>query len=407
MKKYSFKGIKKNESRSKQISSINMKKIIFIISALTFFNGIIAWSQNSGIGTVVPQSKLEIRGAGTTSVTSSLNVTASDSVSRLFVRDDGKVGIGTTAPTEKLHVAGSIKMVDGNQAANKLMTSDANGVASWQAVPSATVTAWGLNGNSGTTSATNFLGTTDNKILTIRTNNVRHFDFDSLGRLLIYNSGTLSDPIGVGLFMGGNSDYSFVQSLSPDRGDLILNGLGNLVGVYTTLPKATFHVKYQGLTQDSGMVFRVDNSSGNKIIRVSNAGVVDVYGSLKYVDGNQGINKVLTSDANGVATWTANPATYKKYVALLTQSGTNAPVATVLENTLGGTVVWTRSTDGIYHGTLSGVFTASKTATLITNVPNVATIVTGGRSSSDVVVVNTDGVDGTLSSATIEIRVYP
>jgi len=37
-------------------------------------------------------------------------------------------------------------------------------------------------------------------------------------------------------------------------------------------------------------------------------------------------------------------APYLSYVALLTQSGTNAPVATVLENTIGD-IVW--STDGI------------------------------------------------------------
>ena len=37
---------------------------------------------------------------------------------------------------------------------------------------------------------------------------------------------------------------------------------------------------------------------------------------------------------------------YKVYTALLTQSGTNAPVATVLENTLGGEIVWSRINPG-------------------------------------------------------------
>ncbi|MFN7906421.1 MAG: hypothetical protein ACK5P5_14665 [Pseudobdellovibrionaceae bacterium] len=45
------------------------------------------------------------------------------------------VGIGTTAPTEKLDVSGSIKMVDGNQAAGKVLTSDADGKGSWQTPP--------------------------------------------------------------------------------------------------------------------------------------------------------------------------------------------------------------------------------------------------------------------------------
>jgi len=44
----------------------------------------------------------------------------------------GNVGIGTTSPDVKLHVAGGIKIVDGNQGINKVLTSDANGVGSWQ-----------------------------------------------------------------------------------------------------------------------------------------------------------------------------------------------------------------------------------------------------------------------------------
>lgn len=43
------------------------------------------------------------------------------------------VGIGTTTPQERLHVVGNIRMVDGNQAAGQILTSDANGTASWTA----------------------------------------------------------------------------------------------------------------------------------------------------------------------------------------------------------------------------------------------------------------------------------
>lgn len=51
----------------------------------------------------------------------------------------------------------------------------------------------------------------------------------------------------------------------------------------------------------------------------------------------------------------------KVYVALLTQSGTDAPVATVLKNTLGGTVVWTRDGAGLYIATLANAFVLNKT----------------------------------------------
>jgi hypothetical protein len=45
----------------------------------------------------------------------------------------GNVGIGTASPAAKLDINGTLKYTDGNQAANKILTSDANGNASWQA----------------------------------------------------------------------------------------------------------------------------------------------------------------------------------------------------------------------------------------------------------------------------------
>lgn len=50
---------------------------------------------------------------------------------------------------------------------------------------------------------------------------------------------------------------------------------------------------------------------------------------------------------------------YRSYTALLTQSGTDAPIATVLENTLGD-IVWSRNSPGAYIGTLTGAFVPNK-----------------------------------------------
>ncbi len=52
---------------------------------------------------------------------------------------------------------------------------------------------------------------------------------------------------------------------------------------------------------------------------------------------------------------------YLVYTALLTQENTDNPTATVLENTLGGAVVWTRTVAGSYVATLTGAFTENKT----------------------------------------------
>ena len=53
---------------------------------------------------------------------------------------------------------------------------------------------------------------------------------------------------------------------------------------------------------------------------------------------------------------------YTVYTALLTQAGTAAPVATILQNTTGGTFVWTRQSTGNYTVTAStALFTVNKT----------------------------------------------
>ena len=44
----------------------------------------------------------------------------------------GNVGINTESPTEKLHIAGSLRIVDGTEQNGYVLTSDATGVSSWQ-----------------------------------------------------------------------------------------------------------------------------------------------------------------------------------------------------------------------------------------------------------------------------------
>jgi len=106
---------------------------------------------------------------------------------------------------------------------------------------------------------------------------------------------------------------------------------------------------------------------------------------------------------------------YKVYTALLTQSGTNPPVAIVLENTLGGTPVWTRDSAGNYNATLSGVFTENKTFVTYTHDGNNGStgFPGGARWDDDTVWLTFNDKDGVYidigSSAidSVEIRVYP
>ena len=111
----------------------------------------------------------------------------------------------------------------------------------------------------------------------------------------------------------------------------------------------------------------------------------------------------------------ANARPYKVYTALLSQSGTNAPTATVLENALGTTATWTRFGVGTYDLTLStGSFTGNKTTINISN-GDFSTWYSYGNPQTNVVSVrivtadrNTSNppTDSRLSNTFIEIRVY-
>ena len=65
------------------------------------------------------------------------NGTASNAKSdAVVVLKNGNTGFGTSAPDTTLHIVGNIKMVDGTEAAGKVLTSDINGLATWQTLPS-------------------------------------------------------------------------------------------------------------------------------------------------------------------------------------------------------------------------------------------------------------------------------
>ncbi len=105
---------------------------------------------------------------------------------------------------------------------------------------------------------------------------------------------------------------------------------------------------------------------------------------------------------------------YKVYTALLTQTGTSDPVASVVENTLGGTVVWTYSVTGVYFATLASAFANGRTTVQVNYGyhTGLANIIEGYPSSTSVVRVQTrKSSDGALSemegsNVFIEIRVY-
>jgi len=137
-------------------------------------------------------------------------------------------------------------------------------------------------------------------------------------------------------------------------------------------------------------------------------------------------SKLKTKDESGVIEEVSivSATTPKVYKALLTQTGTDDPVATVLENTLGGNLVWSRDDFGRYTGTLVNTFPDNKTIGNIlsngeemrfnfrfnsnTSNNNTVNIIT----SEYGLTLNLDGIeatslDGLLFNSPVSIEIYP
>lgn len=103
---------------------------------------------------------------------------------------------------------------------------------------------------------------------------------------------------------------------------------------------------------------------------------------------------------------------FKEYVAIINQSSTSDPTATVINNELGGTVTFTYRVIGGYTAELTGAFTTNKTIVSITSGNSSASASLFGYSSDPDTIkfgsYDSSGTptDGLINNATLIIRVY-
>lgn len=122
--------------------------------------------------------------------------------------------------------------------------------------------------------------------------------------------------------------------------------------------------------------------------------------------------KMVAEALRKIPTGGGSELPYKSYTALLTQTGTSAPVATILENTLGGEVVWSRDDEGEYVATSDGLFLHDKTFLIITPNQEVYYEFVKNQVNADELFLTQKlqttnlAVDDLLTLTPIEIRVY-
>ena len=140
----------------------------------------------------------------------------------------------------------------------------------------------------------------------------------------------------------------------------------------------------------------------------SNDSTIDPADKLIGTDGTSGADSGKTKNytISSLTTHIANNLGYTVYTALLTQAGTAAPVATILQNTTGGTFTWSRQSAANYTVTASSaLFTANKTIVFLNNGSIEPSNVKWNR-TSDTTITLIGIADNQFTNGSFEIRIY-
>ena len=196
-------------------------------------------------------------------------------------------------------------------------------------------------------------------------------------------------------------------------------------------PTTAVSLNITNKVQSNPIVLTVDQSAPTaslaitgidiEIIRYQSGRVIADNGTVTIQTGDTvapenwvfGTTGSITFPDNSVQT-TAYAPKYKVYTAILTQSGTASPTASVLENTLGFTPVWNRNSPGLYFLSSTGGFPLLKTVVFFCKNHwannNYDFYVDNEDTTSNDIYIATNqsstGADDLILRTPIEIRVY-
>jgi hypothetical protein len=129
------------------------------------------------------------------------------------------------------------------------------------------------------------------------------------------------------------------------------------------------------------------------------------------------MTKIADSQTNvvddGIGGASDGSSSVREYVALITQSGTDAPTAKVLKNTLGGVPTLNRAAAGIYYMELNEAFNVDKTCVFIGNTQNDTGTMTEASCNStsriyiETILASNAFSDDLMTNCAIQILVYP
>jgi hypothetical protein len=228
----------------------------------------------------------------------SINVNPTTSTSKIaIVVPFDNSGFGTTTPTDKVHIVGgtSLRYEDGNQAAGKVLTSDANGRASWQ-----TPTGGGGGGSSPWTVTGNDINNSNTgKVLVAEATGTTGAKFE-----VANNPGG-----GFGKVAAISTTSNYMTALEVTESSTSGNPAATVgsTGAAAIKASATFGDALFANSTNGRGIFLKGGSTNYPAMKIENnvnaTTSLEMDGQIKINGGAPGAGKVLTSDANGLATW--------------------------------------------------------------------------------------------------------
>jgi|GEM_PF-3380016 len=291
---------------------------------------------NVGIGTLSPAHRLDVSFDGSDRVARIRNIsntggahgmlistvrTSSDAYilnldaagsTRMYVRSDGNVGIGTNSPTAQLHTTGTVRIANYPSGANGAIvrtdnsgnlgitnfTGNANDVLLGSGVFGplpAQVSAWELTGNAGTNPGANFLGTTDNADMVIRTNNSERMRISNSGFIGINSAPSSAYQLNVYAASGSSGIYSSVTASGANQHAVSAYSSGNISGTdygYGLSANAVQGYSFWGNAYRFGVAgYRYDDAAGPSagvFGAVSSVNPPAAWGALGFQDASSG-----------------------------------------------------------------------------------------------------------------------